>query len=156
MKSSDLSPPCACRPGTLSAFLSTLFAWRICHGGVRGAWRLHDSVDPWCGSGPAVGLCCTMASWNPLKNMNHLGISCPIYGKIKNVPNHQPGDLWRILIDFDLLSAKICLRCLCGSASLGSNLIHTDVPHAWGPKNGIQLIRVSLRMSLRNTSFDWT
>ena len=28
--------------------------------------------------------------WNPLKNISHLGWLFPIYGKIKNVPNHQP------------------------------------------------------------------
>ena len=27
--------------------------------------------------------------WNPLKNISHLGWLFPIYGKIKNVPNHQ-------------------------------------------------------------------
>jgi len=26
----------------------------------------------------------------PLKNISQLGILFPIYGKIKNVPNHQP------------------------------------------------------------------
>jgi hypothetical protein len=26
----------------------------------------------------------------PLKNINHMGLLFPIYGKIKNVPNHQP------------------------------------------------------------------
>ena len=28
--------------------------------------------------------------WTPLKNISHLGWLFPIYGKIKNVPNHQP------------------------------------------------------------------
>ena len=28
--------------------------------------------------------------WNPLKNISQLGWLFPIYGKIKNVPNHQP------------------------------------------------------------------
>jgi hypothetical protein len=27
---------------------------------------------------------------NPLKNISQLGIIFPIYGKIKDVPNHQP------------------------------------------------------------------
>jgi len=27
----------------------------------------------------------------PLKNISQLGLLFPIYGKIKNVPNHQPG-----------------------------------------------------------------
>ena len=29
--------------------------------------------------------------WTPLKNMSQLGWLFPTYGKIKNVPNHQPG-----------------------------------------------------------------
>ena len=28
--------------------------------------------------------------WTPLKNISQLGLLFPIYGKIKNVPNHQP------------------------------------------------------------------
>jgi hypothetical protein len=27
----------------------------------------------------------------PLKNISQLGLLFPIYGKINNVPNHQPG-----------------------------------------------------------------
>ena len=30
----------------------------------------------------------------PLKNISQLGLLFPVYGKIKNVPNHQPGDDW--------------------------------------------------------------
>ena len=30
--------------------------------------------------------------WTPLKNISQLGWLFPIYGKIKNVPNHQPGN----------------------------------------------------------------
>ena len=29
--------------------------------------------------------------WTPLKNISQLGWLFPIYGKIRNVPNHQPG-----------------------------------------------------------------
>ena len=36
--------------------------------------------------------------WTPLKNISQLGWLFPIYGKIKNVPNHQPaivpGGVW--------------------------------------------------------------
>ena len=34
----------------------------------------------------------------PLKNISQLGWLFPIYRKIKNVPNHQPGHDWYILI----------------------------------------------------------
>ena len=32
--------------------------------------------------------------WTPLKNISQLGWLFPIYGKIKNVPNHQPVYKW--------------------------------------------------------------
>jgi len=35
----------------------------------------------------------------PLKNNSQLGVLFPIYGKIKNVPNHQP-EFHEILSDF--------------------------------------------------------
>ena len=39
----------------------------------------------------------------PLKNISQLGVSFPIYGKIKNVPNHQQGLVYsgsiRLVID---------------------------------------------------------
>ena len=34
---------------------------------------------------------CWLVVWTPLKNISQLGWLLPIYGKIKNVPNHQPG-----------------------------------------------------------------
>ena len=33
--------------------------------------------------------------WTPLKNISQLGWLSPIYGKIRNVPNHQPDQFWR-------------------------------------------------------------
>ena len=33
--------------------------------------------------------------WTPLNNISQLGWLSPIYGKIKNVPNHQPALQWR-------------------------------------------------------------
>ena len=33
---------------------------------------------------------CWLVVWTPLKNIGQLGWLFPIYGKIKNVPNHQP------------------------------------------------------------------
>ena len=42
--------------------------------------------------------------WTPLKNISQLGWLFPIYGKIKNVPNHQPDDLaniWIIIKQFE-------------------------------------------------------
>ena len=37
--------------------------------------------------------------WTPLKNISQLGWLFPIYGKIKNVPNHQPDILCIICFD---------------------------------------------------------
>jgi hypothetical protein len=40
------------------------------------------------------GISCPKSTWlvvlTILKNINQLGLLFPIYGKIKNVPNHQP------------------------------------------------------------------
>jgi hypothetical protein len=33
---------------------------------------------------------------SPLKNISQLGLLFPIYGKIKNAPNHQQAILWNI------------------------------------------------------------
>ena len=38
--------------------------------------------------------------WTPLKNISQLGWLFPIYGKIKHVPNHQPGEYELPGIDF--------------------------------------------------------
>ena len=37
--------------------------------------------------------------WTPLKNISQLGWLFPIYGKIKNVPNHQPAKKWDYTYD---------------------------------------------------------
>ena len=42
--------------------------------------------------------------WTPLKNISQLGWLFPIYGKIKNVPNHQPEKLSAIFAGFCYLS----------------------------------------------------
>ena len=47
--------------------------------------------------------------WTPLKNISQLGWLFPIYGKIKNVPNHQPGIIW----DFSVIS----MDCFFGGKS---------------------------------------
>jgi len=40
-----------------------------------------------------------VCGFNPLKNISQLGLLLPIYGKIKNVPNHQPALLTRVYGD---------------------------------------------------------
>ena len=37
--------------------------------------------------------------WTPLKNISQLGWLFPIYGKIKGVPNHQPDDIAKSMVD---------------------------------------------------------
>ena len=39
--------------------------------------------------------------WTPLKNISQLGWLFPIYGKIKNVPNHQPAIIYRLSTSFN-------------------------------------------------------
>ena len=43
-------------------------------------WSRNSLVHDW------------LVVWTPLKNIRQLGWLFPIYGKIKNVPNHQPDD----------------------------------------------------------------
>ena len=40
--------------------------------------------------------------WTPLKNISQLGWLFPIYGKIKNVPNHQPAMVEQLNINQDI------------------------------------------------------
>ena len=51
--------------------------------GVPRAWHLAVSM----GAPPVL---IWLVVWTPLKNISQLGWLFPIYGKIKNVPNHQP------------------------------------------------------------------
>ena len=52
-----------------------------------------------------------MLAWlvvsTPLKNMRQLGLLFPIYGKIKNVPNHQPV---AYIPYMDPMAIEICLK----------------------------------------------
>ena len=43
---------------------------------------------------PIVKIDDWLVVWTSLKNISQLGWLFPIYGKIKNVPNHQPDDDW--------------------------------------------------------------
>ena len=45
--------------------------------------------------------------WTPLKNISQLGWFFPIYGKIKNVPNHQPANVLQIFSKGTLLRLLI-------------------------------------------------
>ena len=55
----------------------------------------HDQhVNTWIIVGPQRYLMCVYIYWlvvsTPSKNISQLGLLFPIYGKTKNVPNHQP------------------------------------------------------------------
>ena len=50
-----------------------------------------------CGNNDVFLKCIWLVVWTPLKNISQLGWLFPIYGKIKNVPNHQPGIFGRIM-----------------------------------------------------------
>jgi hypothetical protein len=45
---------------------------------------------------------------SPLKNLSQLGLLFPIYGQIKNVPNHQP-DIVDHLDDHPMLDSGLCV-----------------------------------------------
>ena len=55
--------------------------------------------------------------WTPLKNISQLGWLFPIYGKIKNVPNHQPEFQWPKLHPGGALAfSQCCSSALASSA----------------------------------------
>ena len=66
------------------------------------AKHVHQNVHPYCNMEPKNGklhfnnipdsrsILIWLVVWTPLKNISQLGWLFPIYGKIKNVPNHQP------------------------------------------------------------------
>ena len=63
--------------------------------GALGKWALHIiKVVQWVHlAGVWSRLTvdnCWLVLWTPLKNISQLGWLFPIYGKIENVPNHQP------------------------------------------------------------------
>jgi hypothetical protein len=69
--------------------------------------------------------CHPMILWlvvsTPLKNISQLGWLFPIYGKIKNVPNHQP------------VLCSISLNWPCTSAFL-NDLVDFIIPKSHGPR----------------------
>ena len=52
-----------------------------------------------------MGMYNWLVVWTPLKNISQLGWLFPIYGKIKNVPNHQPDKNWGGTLKFHGLSS---------------------------------------------------
>ena len=51
----------------------------------------------------------TLTGWRfqpLLKNISQLGLLFPIYGKIKNRPNHQPDHFWKNRVDPKILDAS--------------------------------------------------
>ena len=56
--------------------------WSVSQPIIRHSWTIFAMI-PW----PLV------RGFNPLKNISQLGWLFPTYGKIKNVPNHQPGSI---------------------------------------------------------------
>ena len=53
----------------------------------------------------------------PLKNISQLGLLFPIYGKIKNVPNHQPENIDSFHVHMVLAKNSTCEKKTSKSAS---------------------------------------
>ena len=70
--------------------------------------------------------------WTPLKNISQLGWLFPIYGKIKNVPNHQPG---KKTCPFSQTPSLPWLS-RPGRTSPCLELAHTAAPQHWAQQPG--------------------
>ena len=89
--------------GVLTSFLASILTYsrgmRLGQGWGRGdEWHLCRKISRTPG-GMNMKLMKHQAFfwlvvWTPLKNISQLGWLFPIYGKIKNVPNHQPVLVW--------------------------------------------------------------
>jgi hypothetical protein len=57
---------------------------------INGPWtvELADHFVP--GLGQILLIFILVGGFNPLKNISQMGLLFPAYGKIINVPNHQP------------------------------------------------------------------
>ena len=60
--------------------------------------------------------------WTPLKNISQLGWFFPIYGKIKNVPNHQPDMFWHIP---DMTYSEKCTNRTCQNSEIFCQIIRS-------------------------------
>ena len=61
--------------------------YQMWHPEIWVVWPLERDV--WPARKPETSF--WLVVWTPLKNVSQLGRLFPIYGKIKHVPNHQPG-----------------------------------------------------------------
>ena len=81
----------------------------------------------------------------PLKNISQLGLFFPIYGKIKNVPNHQPAFSMDTNLYIASQSSEVFLWNIPTShGSRNSSPWHTAAPskcllHWWGPQRRYRL-----------------
>ena len=62
--------------------------WKWGDAGVPIVSSYRENKDNW------------LVVWTPLKNISHLGWLFPIYGKIKNGPNHQPDKVMEVSMTF--------------------------------------------------------
>ena len=109
-------------------------------GGARynlGRWTRHS-----------MAICDWLVVSTPLKNIIRLGWLFPIYGKIKNVPNHQPGDIKTMAI-LKIPWQRICFtfykqRCKVRGNTTNHHRVITQYCRAWNqsmnPQNSIFLI----------------
>ena len=89
------------KPPLIFASLFRLLSRRVSNSAVstRGWWtprslmEIHQAFfwGEFTNTNIILGISGWLVVWTPLKNISQLGWLFPIYGKIKNVPNHQPG-----------------------------------------------------------------
>ena len=67
----------------------------------KGCRNISDYITIW------------LVVWTPLKNISQLGWLFPIYGKIKNVPNHQPAISISIYSSSKISCSASCFHPIC-------------------------------------------
>ena len=72
-------------------FISTSWSANLSNIGAAKTWEIHGSLGTWCSKPSKL-----VGGLNPSeKYESQLGSLFPIYGKIKNVPKHQPSNVGR-------------------------------------------------------------
>ena len=96
--------------------------WHIQKNIYTAAWWLYHICLGFLVGNLLSGWPCLVGGWpTPLKNISQLGLLFPIYGKIKNIPNHQPGIIyvWIYLVLVTWLRLGSQKLCPCPASSSG-------------------------------------
>ena len=84
---------CRCSPGNISQLVTSPWPIFYCMQAKNGPGNWFRTIPKsafFLSRSPEWAKKYWLVVWTPLKNISQLGWLFPIYGKIENVPNHQP------------------------------------------------------------------